>query len=169
MAMAAGVDFMALPMVSDTNNSAIGAALVWMLFAALLGLRVIGTKLEREVEIGVGGVLAVVAFLLSGSTIGFNATSTIPSPPDVLAGLTAAVFVSGLGYDFAPLFPGRRWEGQAPRAKEKMDAMTEQDESGSEELAGVIRCKSETSKTSPNPTVPETSHGHRGSTDRAQI
>jgi len=42
--------------------------------------------------------------------IGFNAAGTTPSPPDVLAGLTTAVFVSGVGHDFDPnsdIYPQR--------------------------------------------------------------
>ncbi|KAK4176959.1 hypothetical protein QBC36DRAFT_141369 [Triangularia setosa] len=70
-----------LPMVDAARDSLIAISFLWVMF----GLVVAGRIFARYRGIGIGpdDILAVVAFFLTGSTIGFN----------------AAVFVAGVGHD----------------------------------------------------------------------
>ncbi|GKT54356.1 hypothetical protein ColTof4_06500 [Colletotrichum tofieldiae] len=75
---------MYIPMTTSARDSLIAICFLWVLFASVVAARVWG----RFRGIGIGGddVLALVACLLSGSTIG----------------MSAAVFTSGVGYNFDP-------------------------------------------------------------------
>ncbi|TEA15262.1 Satratoxin biosynthesis SC1 cluster protein 4 [Colletotrichum sidae] len=73
-----------IPMTTSARDSLIAVCFLWVIFATVVFARLWG----RFRGIGIGGddVLAVIACLLSGSTIGLN----------------AAVFTSGVGYNFDP-------------------------------------------------------------------
>lgn len=79
-----------IPMTDSARDAIIGISFLWALFGFVVFFRLLGRW--RGIGLGVDDVLAVVAFILSGSTIGFN----------------AAVFVSGVGHNFDPqsdIFP----------------------------------------------------------------
>ncbi|KAM5349722.1 hypothetical protein ACJ41O_006227 [Fusarium nematophilum] len=76
-----------IPMVGKARDSLIAISFLWILFATVVFFRLLGRF--RGIGIGVDDILAFVALILSGSTIGMN----------------AAVFVSGVGYNFDPESP----------------------------------------------------------------
>ncbi|CAM1503629.1 Fc.00g012200.m01.CDS01 [Cosmosporella sp. VM-42] len=76
-----------IPMVGKARDSLIAISFLWLLFATVVFFRLLGRF--RGIGIGVDDILALVALILSGSTIGMN----------------AAVFVSGVGYNFDPESP----------------------------------------------------------------
>ncbi|PSN62049.1 hypothetical protein BS50DRAFT_532882 [Corynespora cassiicola Philippines] len=79
-----------IPMTQSARDSLIAISVLWVLFAITVGFRVIGRF--RGIGLGTDDILSISALVLSTSTIGLN----------------AAVFTTGVGYDFDPtsdLFP----------------------------------------------------------------
>ncbi|KAK4458579.1 hypothetical protein QBC42DRAFT_340937 [Cladorrhinum samala] len=79
-----------IPMTDTARDALIGICFLYVINGVVVIFRLLGRV--RGIGIGVDDVLAVAAFLLSGASIGFN----------------ASVFVSGVGYDLNPeseLFP----------------------------------------------------------------
>ncbi|KAF1839992.1 uncharacterized protein K460DRAFT_323779 [Cucurbitaria berberidis CBS 394.84] len=73
-----------LPMTGGARDSLIAMSILWLLFALNVGFRFRGRL--RGPGLGLDDTLAIVALILSTSTIGLNAT----------------VFTAGVGYDFVP-------------------------------------------------------------------
>ncbi|KAK4228583.1 hypothetical protein QBC38DRAFT_151112 [Podospora fimiseda] len=82
--MTARVNF---PITDGARDALIGISFLWAINGFVVFFRLLGRF--RGVGIDVDDVLALVAFLISGATIGFN----------------ASVFVSGVGYDYDPTAP----------------------------------------------------------------
>ncbi|KAF2133897.1 hypothetical protein P153DRAFT_419727 [Dothidotthia symphoricarpi CBS 119687] len=73
-----------LPMTDGARKTLIAISALWVVFAVVVILRVLGRF--RGVGMGADDVLSMVALVLSGSTIGLN----------------VAVFSNGVGYNFDP-------------------------------------------------------------------
>ncbi|KAK4651941.1 hypothetical protein QC762_606935 [Podospora pseudocomata] len=79
-----------IPMVDRARDAMIAISFLWVVFGFVVAGRVVAR--HRGIGLGLDDVLAVAAFCLTGTTIGFN----------------AAVFSSGVGHDMvpdSPLFP----------------------------------------------------------------
>ncbi|KAK4196581.1 hypothetical protein QBC40DRAFT_287048 [Triangularia verruculosa] len=81
------VDRIHLPMVKRARDAMIAISILWVVFGFILAGRMFAR--HRGIGIGLDDILAVVAFCLTGCTIGFN----------------AAVFDAGIGHDMIPESP----------------------------------------------------------------
>ncbi|KAK4159810.1 hypothetical protein QBC43DRAFT_271562 [Cladorrhinum sp. PSN259] len=76
-----------IPMTKNARDALIGISFLWCINGFVVFFRLVGRV--RGIGIGADDILAVVAFLISGATIGFN----------------AAEYVSGVGRNFDPNSP----------------------------------------------------------------